>query len=93
MLLSEKEMVKRMKNGLKSMNFDKKKGEEHIKQMVEYRHKLYELIEQKKSRFIEEYERQQAERRAKEEESLKQLKHDEIAEQAMEVLNDKDNEQ
>ena len=65
---------------------DKDKFEKHIEKMCEYRRKLYELIEQKKARFIAEYERQIAERRAKEEDADKQLRQDEIAEQAMEML-------
>lgn len=88
MLLSEKEMTERMEKGLKEFGWDKVKRKEHIGKMVEYRKQLYDLIEKKKSAYIEDYERQQAERRAKEEESLKSLEQDEIAEQAMEVLNE-----
>lgn len=93
MLLSEKEMKERMENGLKEFGWDKAKRKDHIGKMVEYRKQLYDLIEKKKSAYIEDYERQQAERRAKEEESLKALEQDEIAEQAMEVLNIEENEQ
>ena len=85
-LLPEKEMVKRMKENMKSLGVEKKVADEHIGKMVEYRKQLYELIERKKVAYIEEYERQQAERWAKEEEAEKQLEQDEIAEQAMEVL-------
>lgn len=87
MLLPEKEMVKRMKAVYKETVFDKKVADKQIDDMVSYRRKLYELIEKKKSDYIEEYERQQAERRAKEEDALKALEHDEIAEQAIEELN------
>lgn len=90
MLLSEKEMVKRMRDGLKKDGMDKKKADEHIKQMVEYRTKLYSLIDDKKARFLEDYERQQEERRAKEPEENKHLEQDEIAEQAMELLKNDD---
>ena len=86
MLLPEKEMVKRMEKGLKNDGMDKSKAKEHISRMVEYRRDLYELIERKKNAFIEEYERQQAEIRAKEPDELKALEQDEIAEQAMEIL-------
>jgi len=91
MLLSEKEMKERMERGLKEFGWDKAKRKEHIGKMVEYRHQLYDLIEKKKSAYIEDYERQQAERRAKEAESLKALEQEEIAEQAMVVLNEKNN--
>lgn len=87
LLLSEKEMEKRMYNGMKELGIDKKKTDSHVKEMVSYRRQLYELIEKKKLQLIEEYERQQAERRAKEEESMKALDQDEIAEQAIDVLN------
>lgn len=90
MLLPEKEMVKQMRAGFKETKIEKKNAEEHIGKMVEYRKKLYELIDQKKARFIEEYLRQQAERRAKEAEALKQLEQDELAEQAMDILDKKE---
>ena len=85
-LLPEKEMVKRMRENMKKLGVEKNVAEEHIGKMVEYRTQLYDLIERKKAAYIEEYERQQAERWAKEEEAEKQLEQDEIAEQAMDVL-------
>lgn len=91
MLLPEKEMKERMDKNLKEFGWDKAKRKEYIGKMVEYRTQLYDLIEKKKSAYIEDYERQQAERRAKEEESLKALEEEEIAEQAMVVLNEKNN--
>lgn len=87
MLLPEKEMVKRMKDVMKKVGKDKKDAEEHIRKMCEYRKGLYELIERKKERFIEDYERQQAEAMANEP-SEEDLRRDELAEQAMEVLNE-----
>lgn len=93
MLLPEKEMVKRMKAVYKETGFEKKVADKQIDDMVSYRRKLYELIEKKKSDYIEEYERQQAERRAKEEDAQKALEHDEVAEQAIEVLNKEKDEQ
>ena len=92
LLLPEKEMVKRMKDGFKRDGFDKKKGEEHIKNMVDYRQKLYDLIENKKARFIEDYERQQAERRASVADEEKAMQQSELAEQAMEVINNEESE-
>lgn len=86
-LLPEKEMEKRMKENMKKLGVDKQKAKEHITKMMEYRKGLYELIERKRDSFIAEYERQQAERWAKEEEAQKQLEQDEIAQQAMEILN------
>ena len=55
--------------------------------MMDYRRQLYELIERKKTAYIEEYERQQKERWEKEPEAQKQLEQDEIAEQAIDILN------
>ncbi len=86
-LLPEKEMVKRMKDNMKKLGVDKKQADEHISKMVEYRKQLYELIERKKAAFIEEYERQQEERWAKEDEAQKQLEQDATAEQMLETLN------
>lgn len=85
-LLSEKEMEKRMKGNMKLLGVDKQKAKEHISKMIELRRQLYELIEKKKTAYIDEYERQQHERWEKEEEAQKQLEQDEIAEQAMGVL-------
>lgn len=89
MLLSEKEMEKRMKEQLRASGMEKDKAKEHIAKMMDYRRQLYELIERKKTAYIEEYERQQAERRGKEDEAQKQLEQDEIAEQAIDILNEK----
>lgn len=88
MLLPEKEMEKRMKENMKKLGVDKAKAKEHIKNMMEYRHGLYELIERKKKVYIDDYERQQSERWAKEDEAQKQLDQDEIAEQAIATLNE-----
>lgn len=89
MLLSEKEMEKRMKEQLKASGMEKDKAKEHISNMMDYRRQLYGLIEKKKSAYIEEYERQQKERWEKEDEAQKQLEQDEIAEQAIDILNEK----
>lgn len=87
LLLPEKEMVKRMENGMKEFGFDKKRVKEHIGKLCEYRRQLYELIERKKDGLIEDYERQQALQReyarVSEEEDLKR---DEVAEQAADFL-------
>lgn len=87
LLLSEKEMEKRMKENMKTLGVAKDVAKEHVTKMIDYRRQLYELIERKRDSFIAEYERQQAERWAKEEEAQKQLEQDEIAQQAMEILN------
>lgn len=89
LLLPEKEMETRMADGMKALGVEKKAIKEHIAKMVTYRRSLYELIELKKKRFIEEYERQQSERRSGEDEELKRLEQDEIAGQALDILNEK----
>lgn len=93
LLLPEKEMMKRMEKGLKAAGMEKKSIKEHISEMVKYRSQLYDLIEKKKSQLIEEYERQQAEEMAKENDALKELEQEELAEQAIEVLNGDSGEQ
>ena len=92
LLLSEKDMEKRMKVGFKDTGIDKKEVKDYIAKMTDYRRKLYEHIELRKSMFIEEYERQQAERRAKEAEANKQLEQDAIAEEAMKVIQENSDE-
>lgn len=88
LLLSEKEMSRRMKSTMQAAGIGKEQQKEHIAKMVEYRRGLYELIERKKDAFLETYERQLAEAREKESESLDALRHDEIAEQAVDILNE-----
>ena len=92
LLLPEKEMQKRMEKAMKARGFDKGKRKEHIGRMCDYRKQLYELVERKKERLIDEYERQQGlqleyERVAEAED----LKNDELAEQSIEILNEKSN--
>ena len=87
LLLSEKEMIKRMKEGYKAAGVDKKESDKQIDNMCEYRKKLYDLLENMKVELLEDYERQRAlqkeyERISEEED----LKRDEIAEQAMDIL-------
>lgn len=88
LILSEKEMIRRMKSTMQAAGIGKEQQKEHIAKMVEYRRGLYELIERKKDAFLEDYERQLAEAREKESESLDALRHDEIAEQAVDILNE-----
>lgn len=88
LLLSEKEMRERMDKTMKELGSDRKHRKEHIDKMCAYRRELYELIKKKKARLLEDYERQQAERRAQESESLKKLEEDDMAEQAVDILNE-----
>ena len=92
-LLPEKEMERRMKENMKKLGVDKQKSKDHIAKMMEYRKGLYELIDRKKNAYIEEYERQQEERWAKEGDAQKQLEQDEIAEQAIDTLNNEKGEE
>lgn len=87
LLLSEKEMEKRMDKGLKAAGMDKGRRKEHIRKMLEYRRGLYDLIERKKSALLEDYERQQAERLKQEPDALDAVEQDAIAEEALGVLN------
>ena len=90
-LLPEKEMEKRMRENMKKLGVEKDKAKAHISEMMEKRKGLYELIERRKTAYLEEYERQQAERWASEEKAQEELHHDELAEQAMDILSDSDN--
>lgn len=88
LLLPEKEMVKRMKARMKESGIDKSAIEEHVGKMVEHRKALYELIERRKNAYLEEYERQMDERRAMEQEAERQTDRDELAEKAMDIVNE-----
>lgn len=88
LFLSEKEMVKRMKDGVKKYGFDKKDIEGQIKEMVQYRKDLYELIEKKRDEVIDDFERHLEIAHAAEPEAEKEMEQDAIAEQAMEILNE-----
>ena len=88
LLLPEKEMKKRMKELLKKAGMKSGSAEKHITEMADYRRRLYEVIDQKIQRLVEAYEELQAERRGKEEASEKAMEQDEIAEQAMDILNE-----
>ena len=88
LLLPEKEMRRRMKEGLKKDGFDKRKADEHIENMCRIRRELYELAERKRDRLIETYERQQEERRRYQATSEEEdMRRDGIAEEAIGILN------
>ena len=87
LILSEEEMGRRMAEGLRADGMSDEKANEHITKMLEYRRKLWELIEKKKDAFIADYELQQAERRNNASESKKEMEQEELAEEAMKNLN------
>lgn len=89
LLLSESEMVKRMKKGMKEDGWHKDEIKNQVEEMVEYRRKLYDMIEDKKSRYIADYEETLAKQREKNAESLEALRQDELAEQAADIINEK----
>jgi hypothetical protein len=80
-------MEKRMKENMKKLGVEKTKSKEHISQMVEYRRGLYELIERKKKAYLDEYERQQAERWKAEDEEQRNMERDAIVDQAIDIIN------
>lgn len=89
-LLPEKEMVKRMKQGYKNNGgTDKAAIDEHIKKMCDYRKQLYDMIEKKKNEFVDAYEAELEMARRREESAQDDLKHEELAEQADEILGGK----
>ena len=88
LLLPEKEMKSRMKSNLKFFGMDKSKIGGYISNVVDYRRQLYELIEQKKERLINDYEKQMNEHMAALPEEKTQLDNDEMAETAMQLLNE-----
>ena len=87
LLLSEKEMEKRMRKGFEESGIkDKEKCDSYIDNMRKYRAKLYKLIEEKKAAFIKDYELMLRKQREKEEAHLEESEHMEIAEQAESIL-------
>lgn len=91
LLLSEKEMVKRIEEGLKERGMDKKAIKEHTAKLVDWRKQLYELVERKRARLIEDYERHQALQKEYERVSEEEdLRHDDLAEQAAEILSNEE---
>lgn len=94
LLLSEKEMKERIEKGMKELGVEKSRRKEHIGKMCEYRKQLYELMEQKKARVLEDYERQQAlQREYARVSEADDLNRDEIAEQAMDILNNEESDE
>ena len=85
LLLPEKEMKKRLDKSYRDAGFDKDKRKKCVGDMMSYRRQLYELIERKKSEFIDEYERQLAERRDNAANEEEMMKRDSIAEEAMKI--------
>jgi len=92
LLLDEGDMVSRMRAGFDRNGISKEKAEENINAMCEYRKKVYDLIAEKKSRFITAYEEQLEQQWKMEEAEDKALERDEVAEQALEVLDIKEGE-
>ncbi len=88
LFLSEKEMVKKMKEEYKNYGSDRDKGEESIKNMVQYRKELYKMIEKIRDDVVADFERHIAATHAAEPEAEKEMEQDAIAEQAMEILNE-----
>lgn len=86
LLLSEKEMKKRMEENLKKNGMEKEKRKEYINELLSQRNQLYEMIEKKRARVIEDYERQMEERRNMEQDAEKALDQDELADEAVEIL-------
>lgn len=87
LLLSETEMAQKMREGFNKLGGGNTEDfEKHISKMCEYRKRLYGLIETKKARFIEDYERQQEKKRKEMEDEMKNLSNDEKAEDAFHIL-------
>ena len=91
MLLPEKEMVKKFKEGFKKAGEkDKKEIDAYIEQMCKMRTQLYEMVEKKKADFIADYEADLERARQREEKAQEDLRHEELAEQANDILNEKE---
>lgn len=89
LLLSEKDMRRRMEETMKALGADKKRRHEYIDKITDYRRQLYELIERKRASLIDDYERQQAEQRASVNEN-EMLRQEETAENAMDIIESED---
>lgn len=86
LLLPEDEMASRMRERFNKIGGGSvEDNEKHIEEMLKYRRELYDLVERKKERLIEEYERQMDEHLAPVDEA-----QDDTAEQAIGILNEKE---
>lgn len=91
LLLPEKEMVRRMKEGWKPSDKESQEDiDNHIKDMVKYRRELYAFIEKKKADYLDFYEKQRALARQQEEAAMKEAEQAEKAEEAVKELNKED---
>lgn len=88
LFLSEKEMVKRMRQGYADAGFDKKSASRHIDKMCEYRKRLYDLIHVKVTELVGDFELQSEKRRAAEDEAQEAMERDAVAEQMLDEISD-----
>lgn len=83
--MTEKEVEDWVKSTFKSM--DKKQRKQHLDNLLKERREFYDLVEKERNDYISTWKEQHAMIKDKEDESQKQLEQDEIAEQAIDVLN------
>lgn len=87
MLLPEKEMEKRMRETMKADGWDKARIKDYIGNMMDLRHELYSLVDDKIARFVSDYEDIMRTGRQKSSEADRQMAQDDLADQALDVLN------
>jgi hypothetical protein len=87
MLLPEKEMEKRMRETLKAEGWDKARIKDYISKMTGHRQELYSLVDDKIQRFVADYEDIMRSGRQKSDEAERQMDQDDLADQALDVLN------
>lgn len=90
LLLSEKDMEKRMRASLKDAGMAKDSIKEHVSQMVEYRRQLYALVERKRDNLVDAYERQQEDLRRSAAEEDAMMGYDALADDAIGIIKEGD---
>lgn len=88
LLLSEREMRKRLTSRLRSSGMDSRRVREHVGRLVSWRRELYELLEKKKSRFLSDYERHLSSVASCSDDDDDEVRRSALAEEAMEILSE-----
>lgn len=89
--MTEKELTSWVKNNFDAG--DKKDMKKHLDNLLSERKEFYDMIEKERRDYLDTWEEQRAKIKESEDEAQKQLEQDEIAEQAMDILNGEEDEQ
>lgn len=89
LFMTEKEITSWVKKNFDAG--DKKKRDEHIENLLRERKEFYEMVEKERKSYLEYWNEQRSKEKERDAEAEKHLDQDEIAEQAMNILDQSDN--